>query len=136
MTINNIVSAVVRVLARYGRAVAMSAVRDQRSPPAVRRRLQRSDGTVVVVLPERRRRRTLRPGRTQARRAGALFVPLRRARSAHRRREEPARDEDRRRGDRLLFAGGTGRHREDGQVQGGQAQRLQRGRRPQEAGRL
>jgi len=104
--------------ARRGRVVAGCAVRprdDVRRPPAPRA--------------VRRRR-----GRTPpAPRAGALFVPLRRARPAHRRREEPARDEDRRHGDRVLHDGRTGRHRPDGQVQGGQAQRVQRRRGPQEA---
>lgn len=66
--------------------------------------------------------------------ARALRVPLRRERPAHGRREEPARDEDRRRGDRLLFAGGTGRHRAHGQVHGGRSQRVQRRGGPEEAG--
>jgi len=133
----------------YGRVVAVFAVRRIPSgPPVVGRprtvvqRRQRlpapatTDGGGAAVQPSPTGAGpSRRPSRGSARgppRAGALFVPLRRARPAHGRREEPARDEDRRRGDRVLHAGGTGRHHPDGEVYGGQAPRIQRRGGPQE----
>lgn len=149
--------AVVRRCARYdGHTVSLSAVRRRRRLRfivrprdfIVRRRQRlsssaaaaaatatptRTGGAGAVPRRGQRRRRTSGAFGASAR-AGALFVSLRRARPAHGRREEPARDEDRRRGDRVLHVGRAGRHRTHGQVQGGQAQRLQRGGGPQEAG--
>lgn len=151
--------AVVRRCARYdGHTVSMSALRRRRRRLRfvvrprdfiVRRRQRLSSSAAAAAgataaptrtggagaVPRRGQRRRRTSGALGASaRAGALFVSLRRARPAYGRREEPARDEDRRRGDRVLHVSRAGRHRAHGQVQGGQAQRLQRGGGPQEAG--
>lgn len=116
--------------AEYGHVVAVFALR--RIPtagPVVWR-----SRTVVQQLPTRATTtggRAVQPShptgtggtRGPSSRAGELFVPLRRARPT---REKSARDEVRRRSERILHAGGTGRHHPDGKVHGGQAQRIQR----------
>lgn len=142
--------AVVRCARCDGHADSMCAVRRRRlrffvgprdSVVPRRQRLSSGAGTAAGTAGTAAAARTggtgtVRTSRALAAstRAGALFLSLRRERPAHGRREEPARDEDRRRGHRVLHVGRAGRHRAHGQVHGGQTQRLQRGGGPQEAG--
>lgn len=72
-------------------------------------------------------RRPLRP-------APVVLVRVRRARPAHGRREEPAREQGRRRGARVVQPDRPGRHQEDGGLHRGPAQRFQRGRHQGPAG--
>lgn len=72
-------------------------------------------------------RRPLRP-------APVVLVRVRRARPAHGRREEPAREQGRRRGARLVQPDRPGRHQADGGLHRGPAQRFQRGRHQGPAG--
>lgn len=86
-----------------------------------RARVRRLRGGAEVV------RRGLRP-------EPIVLVRLRRARPADRRLEEPAREQARRRGARLVQPGRPGRHQAHRGLHRGPAQRLQRGRHQGAAG--